>query len=115
MAAVRRREHNEVVGNDPAPGIIAIVVVLLLALVLRWVFRPSRPRAGARPVDAAESADLGLLTVVVTGVSRDDAMHRRATLGDAGIRSSMSRRRDGDLDVLVFHGDADAARLLLNV
>ena len=34
-------------------------------------------------------------------------------LGEAGIRSSMSKRRDGMLDVLVFHGDADAARILL--
>jgi hypothetical protein len=34
-------------------------------------------------------------------------------LGEAGIRSSMSRRRDGLLDVLVFHRDADSARILL--
>jgi hypothetical protein len=103
------------VGNDPSAGIIAILTILALALVMRWVFRPSRPRTGARPVDAAESADLGLLTVVLPGVGRDEAMARRARLGEAGIRSSMSRRRDGALDVLVFHGDADAARLLLDV
>jgi hypothetical protein len=101
------------VGNDPSPGIIAIVVVLLLALVLRWVFRPSRPRSGSRPVDASESPNLGLLTVIASGVNRQEALERRATLGEAAIRSSMSKRRDGLLDVLVFHGDADRARLLL--
>lgn len=100
-------------GNDPSAGIIAILVILLLALVLRWVFRPSRPRVATRPVDASESPNLGLLTVVVAGLARDEALGRRAVLGDAGIRSSMSKRRDGLLDVLVFHADADAARLLL--
>jgi hypothetical protein len=108
-------EQNDGVSNDPSSAFIAVFVVLMLALILRWVFRPSRARIGARPVDAANSPNLGLLTVVVAGVRRDEAMHRRATLGEAGIRSSMSRRRDGALDVLVFHRDVDAARLLLNV
>jgi hypothetical protein len=101
-------------GNDPSALIIAVLVVLLLALVLRWVFKPSRPRRGTRPVDAADSPDLGLLTVVLAGLDRPSAMQQRAVLGEAGIRSSMSKRRDGKLDVLVFHGDADTARLLLD-
>jgi hypothetical protein len=42
-------------------------------------------------------------------------MRHRAALGDAGIRSSMSRRRDGAMDVLVFHGDVDRARNVLGV
>jgi hypothetical protein len=102
------------VSNDPTPAFIAVLVVLLLALVLRWIFRPSRNRPIVRPVDAAESPNLGLLSVVVAGVERQEAMRQRAVLGEAGIRSSMSRRRDGRLDVLVFHGDVDAARVLLN-
>ena len=100
-------------GNDPSALIIAVVVVLALGLVLRWVFRPARPRAVVRPVDAADSPDLGLLTVVVSGLERQQALRQRSRLQDARIRSSMSRRRDGRFDVLVFHGDADAARLLL--
>lgn len=68
---------------------------------------------GVRPVDAAESPNLGLLTVVEPALTRQEALSRRATLQDAGIRSSMSKRRDGRLDVLVFHADVDAARLLL--
>jgi hypothetical protein len=104
------------VSNDPSAAIVAIVVILLLGLVLRWVFRPSRPRSAAvRPVDASDSPNLGLLTVIVAGLDRQSAMSRRAVLGEAGIRSSMSKRRDGRLDVLVFHGDADRARSLLDV
>ena len=88
---------------------------VVLALILRWVFRPSHPRQAGRMVDAAESPDLGLLTVVQSGVERNAAMQQRAVLGEAGIRSSMSKRRDGALDVLVFHADADRARILLDL
>ncbi len=101
-------------GDNPTPGIVAILAVLVLALVLRWAFKPSRPqRTVQRPVDAASSTQLGLLSVVMTRLSRQEALARRARLQDAGIRSSMSQRRDGLFDVLVFHGDVDAARLLL--
>jgi hypothetical protein len=99
-------------GNDPSAALIALGAVLLLAVIMRWVFRPSRPHRASRPVDASDSPDLGLLTVILSGVDRAEAMRRRALLGEAGIRSSMSKRRDGKLDVLVFHGDADAARIL---
>ncbi len=99
-------------GNDPSAGIIALLAVGVLALIMRWVFRPSRPRTGAL-VDASDARELGLLTVVATAVPRPDAMRQRARLGEAGIRSSMSRRRDGTMDVLVFHGDVDRARAIL--
>jgi hypothetical protein len=101
------------VGNDPSAVLIALGAVLVLALIMRWVFQPSRPHRASRPVDASDSLDLGLLTVIVSGVGRTEALRRRALLGEASIRSSMSKRRDGKFDVLVFHGDADAARILL--
>jgi len=101
------------VGNDPSALIVAVAVVLLLGLVLRWVFAPSRPRMGRRPLDAAASAELGLLTVVTPAVERQEALRRRLVLQEAGIRSSMSRRRDGRYDVLVFSGDAVAAQARL--
>jgi hypothetical protein len=91
----------------------ALVALGALTLVMRWVFRAPRRRRPA-PVDAAQSAELGLLTVIASGLSRTDALRHRASLGDAGIRSSMSRRTDGTMDVLVFHGDADRARTLLD-
>jgi hypothetical protein len=101
------------VGSLP-PLVVALIVVALLILVMRWVFKPSRPLGTRRrPADATDAADLGLLTVVVTGVSRHQALARRAVLGEGGIRSSMSARRDGTVDVLVFRADAERARILL--
>jgi hypothetical protein len=102
------------VSNNPWDALLAVLVILALALVMRWVFKPSRPGPARLPVDASDAPDLGLLTVVATGVNRHDAMLRRSKLGDAGIRSSMSKRRDGRHDILVFKADADRARLLLD-
>jgi hypothetical protein len=92
--------------------VTAVVAIGVLALIMRWVFHRPR-RVITRPVDAAESTELGLLIVVASSLSRSDAMAHRAVLGDAGIRSSMSRRHDGTMDVLVFTGDVDRARILL--
>jgi hypothetical protein len=101
------------VGADLPTLLILIVVLALLLFVMRWTFRPSRARRG-RPVDAADSPDLGMLDVIVADVPRAEAMQLRAKLGEAGIRTSMSRRRNGDMDVLVFKDDAEAARALLS-
>lgn len=97
---------------DVSAEITALIAVGVLALITRWVFSSSRRRSG-RPVDAAQSAELGLLTVVVSGIPRSEAMQQRSVLGESSIRSSMSRRQDGTMDVLVFHADADRARSLL--
>jgi hypothetical protein len=103
------------VSNDFSAELVALIAVGLLALVMRWVFRPSRPRTG-RQADAAEAADaqaLGLLEVLVSGVDRPAAVQVRARLAAADIRSSMSRRRDATMDVLVFRADIERARALL--
>lgn len=99
-------------GADLPTLAVTLVALALLALVMKWTFRPARPRSG-RPPDAAESPDLGMLDVIVSDISRDEAMRLRAKLGEAGIRTSMSRRRNGEMDVLVFRDDADAAREVL--
>ena len=100
-------------GADLPTLVILLVVLALLVLIMKWTFRPAQPRSG-RPVDAADSPDLGMLDVIVASISRDEALQLRAKLGEAGIRTSMSRRRNGDMDVLVFRDDADAARALLS-
>lgn len=101
-------------GNDPSAIFVALGVVLLLGLALRWIFKPTQPRVGSRGlVDAAESSamgNLGMLEVVVPGVPRARALTLRNTLTEAGIRSSMSRRADGAVDLLVFHDDTGRAR-----
>jgi len=101
------------VGADLPTLLTAICALCLLLLAMRWTFKPSRPRYG-RPVDAADSTDLGMLDVVASDLSRPDAMLVRARLGEAGIRTSLSLRRNGDVDVLVFHDDTARARALLD-
>lgn len=88
--------------------VVALLVVAGLAVVMRWVFKPSRPRRG-RPVDATDARELGLLTVIET-VDRAGAAADRARLANAGIRASTSLRRDGRFDILVFTQDLDRAR-----
>ena len=91
--------------------VVAFVVVGVLAVVMRWVFKPSRPHR-VRPMDASDASELGLLTVIAT-VDRAGAAAQRSRLADAGIRASASLRRDGRFDVLVFARDADRAREVL--
>jgi hypothetical protein len=100
------------VGASIPETITVLIALAVLVLVMRWVFGAKR---GVRrpPIDAARSEELGLLAVVATALSRDGAERTSALLGDAGIRSSMSRRRDGNYDVLVFAGDLPQARQLL--
>jgi hypothetical protein len=109
--AMRRCEDGRV-GADLPTLLTVLAALCVLTLVMRWTFRPSRPYHG-RPVDAADSTDLGMLDVIAADLARDDALQVRATLGEAGIRTSISRRRNGDVDVLVFHDDAARARALL--
>lgn len=92
--------------------VIALVVLVLLVVIARWVFRPSRPNRVVRRMDAADARELGLLVVVAT-VDRADAARRRGLLADAGIRASTSLRHDGRYDLLVFDSDVHRARELL--
>jgi hypothetical protein len=108
-----RNSDTDSVSNDPSALVVALVVIALLGFLMRWIFKPSHPRGRGPLIDASDSSELGLLDVVATGLLRPAALQARATLGDAGIRSSMSRRRNGRLDVLVFRDDADRARELL--
>jgi hypothetical protein len=101
------------VNGDLSAFVVAIVVIALLALLMRWIFTSSHPRGSGPLVDASDSVELGLLDVVAVGLPRPAALAARATLTAAGIRSSMSTRRNGNLDVLVFHADAERARELL--
>ncbi|MBV9594401.1 MAG: hypothetical protein JO147_11490 [Actinobacteria bacterium] len=100
-------------GNDLSAMVTALIVVAALGLLVRWVFKPSHRTELSSLVDASDSAELGLLDVVASRLPRAAALRVRATLGEAGIRSSLSRRRDGELDVLVFRVDAERARNVL--
>ena len=86
-----------------ATPVVALVVLGLLALFMRWTFgtgtgSPSRP------------ADDGLLTRVATLSRRESALALRAVLSDAGIRSTVRCPAAHRAEVLVFPEDADRAR-----
>ncbi len=85
--------------------VIAAVVVLLLALFMRWAFGSSNSRRNSAP-----PTDDGLLTRIATLSQRESAQALRAVLSDAGIRSTVRFPAAHRADVLVFPEDADRAR-----
>ncbi len=89
-----------------AAGILAV-----LTLMMRWVFKPSRPRTG-RP-QTGPQADLGLLTPVLSASPRGQVLAAKNLLSENGIRCSVSRLDRDSYDLLVFGPDADRARRLL--
>jgi hypothetical protein len=97
--------------DNGSAEVVALLVVGGLVVVMRWVFKPSRPHRATR-INAADARELGLLTVIAT-VDRAGAAAQRLRLSNAGIRVSTSLRNDGHFDLLVFNRDAERARELL--
>ena len=103
------------------PDLPSILAALLaagaLVLIMRWVFAPARPRPkrrrGGPPLPSHDPDDLGLLVPLAQRLPRARANTIRGLLGDASIRSSLSVRRDGSVDLLVFADDLDRARAVL--
>jgi hypothetical protein len=89
----------------------AALVIAFLMVVMRWVFKPSRPRTG-RPASGPE-ADLGLLSPVLSGGPRTEALQVKNLLSRQGIRCSVSRLDRDRYDVLVFNRDIERARQIL--
>jgi hypothetical protein len=120
---------------------VAVVVVCLLGVLLRWVFGSGRNHGGTRgrgerrdvaaganaartepagrgdqahtgePADG--SASYGLLRAAVTAEGQAEGNALRTLLSEAGIRSTLTVRPDGRVDVLVFREDLARARQLL--
>ncbi len=93
-------------------GPVVITLVMLgLALFMRWAFGTGAGRDGrSRPT--APPVDDGLLTTVATLSRRESALALRAVLSDAGIRSTVRSPAPHRTDVLVFPEDAARARSL---
>ena len=91
-----------------AGPVVAVVVVLLLAVFMRWAFGSSLTKRRAEP----PPDDVGLLTRIATLSQRESAQALRAVLSDAGIRSTVRIRTERRVEVLVFPEDADRARAL---
>lgn len=106
------RSNGEVqVGFDLSVPFTVALVAGVLVLIMRWVFKPSRPRTG-RP-HSGPGADLGMLTPVVNHGARSAALAAKDRLSRQGIRCSLSRISSNCYDVLVFMPDADRATALL--
>lgn len=99
-------------GADLQTLITAVIAICLLAVIMRWTFSSPR-RTRGMPVDAADSPDLGMLSVLAADLPREDARRLHDQLLAAGLRASLSRRRNGALDVLVFRDDLAQARAIL--
>ena len=84
--------------------VIALVMVALIAVFLRWAFSSG---SGSKPVAREE-----LLTPVATLSRRESALALRAVLSDAGIRSTIREPAAHRADVLVFPEDLERARAL---
>lgn len=89
--------------------VIALVVVGLLAILLRWTFRPRRT-SWAGP---ARTGDTGLLRPVAVVDTKADANALRALLSDANVRSTIDAGPDGRIRLLVFAEDAERARAVV--
>lgn len=86
-------------------SVIAVLAMVLIALLCRWVFTPTHTpvRREAGP------ADYGLLTPVTRAPSAEDAVMLRDHLVAEGVRASVNELHD----VLVFTKDLDRARSLV--
>jgi len=87
---------------------MALVAVLLIIVFLRWAFSQKTRHDPFAPAPDPS----GLLQVVATLPTPQEARAMRAVLSDAEIRSTVRDRPRGGTDVLVFPADAPQARRL---
>lgn len=88
-------------------SLIAVLAMVLVALICRWVFSPTHNAPVRRP---AEPVDYGLLVPVTQAPSAEDALMLRDHLVAEGVRASVN----GSHEVLVFRQDLDRARQLVS-
>ena len=92
------------------PG-MAMLVVGVLALLLRWAFRRGGSLVARAPRPGPPS-DYGLLVSVATPGSYVEAELLRSTLAAAGLKATVATTTDGPR-LMVFAGDEQRARSLL--
>ena len=90
---------------------IALVVVGVLVLLLRWTFSHGRSLVERRPQQGT-SEEYGLLEVVSAPPTFVEAEVQRRTLTDAGIRATLAPTTEGPR-VMVFPDEAGLARQIL--
>lgn len=96
---------------------MALAALFVVIMICRWVFSTTDrdQRAAKRLQKARSRGDYGLLVPVATVRTQDDAVLLREVLRDAGIRGTIADGSvPGERAVLVFHADADRARVLVS-
>lgn len=93
-----------------AGPLVAMVVLGLLGLGLRWTFGTTRTMAGPNSGGQGD----GLLSEVSVVPSADAATVLRQRLADAGVRATVSHRGGGGYAVLVFPADTADAHAVLS-
>lgn len=91
--------------------LVALVVVAVLAVLLRWAFR----RGGsvvAAPPHPGDPETYGMLVPVASPTGQEDAARLERRLAAAGLSCTVAHTTAG-LRVLVWPGQADAARRVL--
>jgi hypothetical protein len=91
--------------------LVALLVVGLLVLLLRWTFRRGGSLVASAPHRGGER-DYGLLVPVATPATFIEAELLRALLEDHGVRATLAPTTDGPR-VLVFADQERAARAVL--
>ncbi len=99
-------------GDLPLPApLVALGVVGILALLLRWAFGHGRSLVERRPLRGSRQ-EYGLLVCVAAPRTFIEAEMIRRRLLDAGLRATLAPTTGGPA-VMVFPEDAAAARRLL--
>jgi hypothetical protein len=91
--------------------LLALGVVGVLALLLRWAFAHGNSLVERRPRRGGEQ-EYGVLVPVAAPPTFVEAEMMRRRLVDAGLRATLAPTTEGPR-VLVFPEDADMARVLL--
>jgi hypothetical protein len=91
--------------------LVALLVVGLLVLLLRWTFRRGSSLVAAPPRRGGER-DYGLLVPIASPPTFVEAELIRAALVEHGVRATLAPTTDGPR-VLVFAEEARAARAVL--
>lgn len=91
--------------------VIALVVVGILALLLRWAFSPGHSLVERRP-EVGSPEQYGLLVPIAEPPTFVEAEMVRRRLSDAGLRATLAPTTEGPR-VLVFPEDVKAARMVL--